>query len=81
MDGSKTNEVSLHLPFPALGKVETLDPPDFSTSQEGGLKCNYWLCVFAANSENQLTKYVVADHASEECDKRLYMYKLISSSV
>ena len=51
MDGSKTNEVSLHLPFPALEKVEALDPSDFSTSQEGGSKYDYWLCDFAANSE------------------------------
>ena len=67
--------------FSSFGKVETLDPSDFSTSQEGGLKCNFWLYDFAVNSENELTKHIVADHASAECDKKFYMYKLITSSV
>ena len=81
MERSKTSEFYLHLSFPALEKVEALEPSDFSTSQEGGLKCNYWLYDFAVNSEKELSEHIIADHASEDCDEQFFMYKLIISSV
>ena len=76
-DEGEQHKWTFHVSSPALEKVEALDPSDYSFSQEG----DCWLCDFAANSENELTEHIIADHASAECDKKFYMYKLISSSV
>ena len=67
MERSKTSDVSLHISSPAVERDEPHDPSDisFSISEEGGMECDYWLCDFAANSENELTEHITTDHTIE----------------